>query len=224
MTSNNINNTTTNNNNLSSSSPTITTLLSTCYQVIHFSNNNNDTINNGDDGEIPPETILIKQLSVLRPEHVFGLQKLAQLQVGEIGYYCIGETNKFTCGVFFLAPAAVIPLHNHPTMTVWSQIIYGEVHITAYDPIDDNPTHVRLVDDATYHAPYTRRLLPKTGGQYHSLYTRVESKGCIIVDVTVPPYNDDDRKGQFYVATRIKDELFGLKETIFPNYNVKDLL
>lgn len=63
--------------------------------------------------------------------------RLSQLQAsagaGAITYLHIHEDELMTIGIFQLPEGARIPLHNHPGMTVFSRLLFGSLHIRAYD-------------------------------------------------------------------------------------------
>lgn len=134
----------------------------------------------------------------------------------KITYLHLSECDKFSIGIFLLPPSGVLPLHNHPQMTVFSKLLFGTMHIKAYDWVDDGasisspkadssegeggPVSVRLAKlkvNSDFTAPCNTSILyPKDGGNMHC-FTAITS--CAVLDVLGPPYNDPEgRHCQYY--------------------------
>ncbi|KAK3146570.1 hypothetical protein QOZ80_3BG0268180 [Eleusine coracana subsp. coracana] len=110
----------------------------------------------------------------------------------------------FSIVIFFLPPMAVIPLHNHPGMTVFSKLLFGSLHVRSYDWVnpDDHlatagggsiPRNrvklARLVLDADLSAPCDALVLyPESGGNMHQF---AAATPCAVLDVLGPPYSKD---------------------------------
>ncbi|KAF3437944.1 hypothetical protein FNV43_RR20700 [Rhamnella rubrinervis] len=122
-----------------------------------------------------------------------------------ITYLDIYESDSFTMCIFCFPTSSVIPLHDHPGMTVFSKILYGSLHVKAYDWVEpavirEGKKQVRLakvVVDKVLTAPWgTSVLYPKSGGNLHC-FTAVTP--CAVLDVLTPPYREDaGRKCTYY--------------------------
>ncbi|XP_020097924.1 plant cysteine oxidase 2-like [Ananas comosus] len=116
-----------------------------------------------------------------------------------ITYLHVYECDHFSIGIFCLPPSGVIPLHNHPGMTVFSKLLFGSMHIKSYDWADvpQNPIvqHrearlAKLKTNAVFTAPCeTSILYPADGGNMHC-FTAMTS--CAVLDVLGPPYSDNE--------------------------------
>lgn len=120
-----------------------------------------------------------------------------------ITYVHVYECDSFSIGIFCLPPSAVLPLHNHPGMTVLSKLLYGSMHLKSYDCVNPTDTEISTCPpqatlatlaktkvNTIYKAPCESSVLsPRTGGNIHSL-TAVTS--CAVLDVLAPPYSDKD--------------------------------
>ncbi|XP_038886772.1 plant cysteine oxidase 4-like [Benincasa hispida] len=115
--------------------------------------------------------------------------------VSEITYIHIHECDFFSIGIFCLPEGGELPLHDHPGMTVMSKLLYGSVHVKAYDWIkmqissstDRTFGLGKKVVDKVWSAPSeARALFPASGGNIHSFRAK---SGCAILDVLSPPYS-----------------------------------
>ncbi|XP_023636879.1 plant cysteine oxidase 1 [Capsella rubella] len=113
-----------------------------------------------------------------------------------ITYLHLHECAQFSIGIFCLPPSGVIPLHNHPGMTVFSKILFGTMHIKSYDWVVDAPMRdpktrlAKLKVDSTFTAPCNASILyPEDGGNMHRFTAET---ACAVLDVLGPPYSNPE--------------------------------
>lgn len=149
----------------------------------------------------PEDVGLRSDLQFFKPENIV---KENQRVTCTTIYSC----ENFSLCLFFLPAKGVIPLHNHPEMTVFSKLLLGQMHIKSYDWVDSEVSHnllhqpsqfrlARLKANNVFTAPCdTSVLYPQSGGNIHE-FTAITP--CAVLDVLGPPYSKDDgRDCSFY--------------------------
>ncbi|ETV85518.1 hypothetical protein, variant 2 [Aphanomyces astaci] len=121
------------------------------------------------------------------------------LMGSDVFYVSLYHGETMMMGIFFMPPHAVIPLHDHPCMSVVSRVLYGAVHLKAYSIVDANSTDddghhallARRSRDKLLQAPCTMELSPS----HHNIHELVAAGdiGCAIFDVMIPPYDEYDQ-------------------------------
>lgn len=124
-----------------------------------------------------------------------------------VTYTTVYKCDNFSLCIFFLPERGVIPLHNHPGMTVFSKLLLGQMHIKSYDWIDHEASHnllqqssklrlAKLIANKVFTAPCdTSVLYPTTGGNIHE-FTAITP--CAVLDVIGPPYSKEDGRDCSY--------------------------
>ncbi|KAL2575750.1 hypothetical protein GLYMA_16G037600v4 [Glycine max] len=125
-----------------------------------------------------------------------------------VTYTTVYKCNNFSLCIFFIPEGGVIPLHNHPDMTVFSKLLLGLMHIKSYDWVvheasDDNllqpQSQLRLAklkaDKVFTSSCDTSVLYPTTGGNIHE-FTAITP--CAVLDVIGPPYSKEDGRDCSY--------------------------
>ncbi|XP_076952930.1 plant cysteine oxidase 2-like [Bidens hawaiensis] len=123
-------------------------------------------------------------------------------------YKVICHADNFLLYLLLLPENAVIPLHGHPGMTVFSKLLLGEVTIKAYDMVDD-PDVINqypspspqlelacLKEEGVLAIPCdTKVLYPNSGGNIHEFKA---ISPCAIIDVAGPPFSKIEGRDCIY--------------------------
>ncbi|CAN6287347.1 unnamed protein product [Urochloa humidicola] len=107
------------------------------------------------------------------------------------------QCKDFTIAVFFLPLSAVMPLHDHPGMTVFSKLLTGSARLEGYDWVrrprvfragGSRTLAEKVLDRELTPASGAWVLFPESGGNMHR-FVAGEEAHCAFLDVLAPPYS-----------------------------------
>lgn len=152
---------------------------------------------------------VISMCNMMTPAH-FGIREPSPTMartMTEVHYWKLWESDTIDIGIFFMPPGGVIPLHNHPGMSVITRVLYGSANVTSYDllpkselshlPADevqagrDDIKWARVSRQGDFVAECTMWLDPR---RFNLHQIRANDQiGCALLDIMIPPYNNSDR-------------------------------
>lgn len=109
-----------------------------------------------------------------------------------IEYLPVYEGGDFDIGIFCLPCGAVIPLHDHPGMTVMTRLLYGRMHVRAFDVLQRKESlmgrrwNVKLRDEFVMQEENCLSFLTPDKANIHTFRALTS---CAMLDVLAPPYS-----------------------------------
>lgn len=118
--------------------------------------------------------------------------------------------------LFCMPASSIIPLHNHPGMTVLGKVLYGAAHVRSYRWIESAGSSINLskarpakvVRDGEMSAPCGAMVLrPEEGGDVHALRAITP---CAVLHILTPPYSSQDGRHCSYFRRRPRSHPSGV--------------
>eukprot|EP01083_Nonionella_stella_P085789 238012_1 len=119
--------------------------------------------------------------------------------------------------VFRLLKGAIIPLHDHPGMEVFSKILFGKLRVMGYDWVeektDENPISVPSTSSRFARKTFdevvtssTTEPFPLVGPVHRNLHCFEAVDDCAVFEVQFPPYSETkERSCTYYKAEASSD-------------------
>jgi len=95
------------------------------------------------------------------------------------------EDQNLTVALFCFPAGAIIPIHDHPGMTVFTKLICGVMHVREFDVVSPLTGLAKLTCDKVVEASQTGvRVI---GPNHSNLHTFQAVTNCCVFDILTPP-------------------------------------
>ena len=154
---------------------------------------------------------LVKSMNSMTPE------QMGITCEGECPYHFQGDLNRVTIDgidsedyrlvLFFIKKGTRMPLHDHPNMSVFFRLVFGNLHYHAYDKADEKFKYNDFVDDEylellqekkRIQATKSRAMNLKTDDQLfvrpsqNNMHTFVALENSCFFDICLPNYSNSN--------------------------------
>jgi hypothetical protein len=163
----------------------------------------------------------LEQMNLLKLED-FGIKNLDALSESMCMH--IFKSEKYHISVFLLPKGSKLPIHDHPSMTVCTKLIAGEIFIRSFTAQSTQGDSIIATMDAneTRLPQSDSWLLTPEVGNLHEFEACSHS---VIFDILLPPYREPGRPCNFYKLTENAEKQTWLLSKIAPSevYDTVDL-
>lgn len=129
------------------------------------------------------------------------------INLNELSYFKFNQcANIYSCpsfdiSIFILPTGKCLPIHDHPSMSVLSKVIHGELYVRSFSPnkknnnLLKNGIPVSLELDTVKSNKDCSWILSPTEGNYHEFRSQ---STCVVFDILLPPYEQPERECTYY--------------------------
>ena len=139
-----------------------------------------------------------------------------------VRYLHVTGNSCYSIGIFVFPPNAKIPLHDHPGMCVLSRVLYGDLHLKSYDIVQEEYSekdHRTWISSFLPSFTISKKSIPRGSKRARKATSKriqtsdisclfpyqgnmheftAGNEGAAVIDVLIPPYEDDERECHFY--------------------------
>eukprot|EP01134_Creolimax_fragrantissima_P003168 CFRG3168T1 len=166
------------------------------------------------------ESGVLAMRNIMKDITASGLNSRPMANRPPVAYGSVVSHRNYTIGIFYLKKGEIIPLHDHPEMTVLSKVLYGRLRVRSMDWVQERNNELLLeskirnrfnprlrvaqagsefvIDGDTEEDPEsTVGVLRPLAGNIHELFALTDTA---FLDVLGPPYKEGLRDCHYYKA------------------------
>ncbi|CAM9275935.1 unnamed protein product [Chrysoparadoxa australica] len=161
---------------------------------------------------VTDEAALKGLLEDLNPKDV-GLEEGSFIGIPEAGLYLpIVESPSFDMAVFIIPAGSGLPIHDHPSMSVYSKVLFGKMFVRSFDLLGHSSGKADGKGGASWQAKLSKAEAVSShtpcfslGPRERNLHSFHAETTCAVFDVLLPPYDSAAGRSCHYYEIDEKD-------------------